>query len=82
MLCDKAFNVAKNPLELLQWFTKFWIKRLWSPSIIGTGVVSKAVLKNQELTKESQKLVIRKFKDCKVHFSYKDNIRNADLAIM
>ena len=44
----------------------------------GTGINSK----NKQLAEELHKLIIKKFKNCKIYTSFKDNIWGTDLADM
>ena len=81
VLCDKAFNIAKNPtydrnVKLLQWFINFYIKK------IPGGRSKNENIFNEELTKELRKQIIRKLDRRKVYSSFIDNIWGADLADM
>ena len=69
----KIYNMDVN-VCLFPWFINFLIKRL--PG----GVTKYESMWNKQLTEELQKPIIRKFEKWKVHLSFIDNIRGADLA--
>ena len=60
----------------LQWFTIFLTKNQL------VVVLKPYHMLNQQLADEGNKPIIRKFKICKVHSSFKDNIWGADLGYM
>ena len=82
-LRDKAFNIAKDPKyggyqrRLASMVYKFFDKK---PK--GSDIPVKSTPQNEQLTKELQKPIIRKFKKRKVHAAFKDHIWGADLADM
>ena len=90
ILKDKVFNIAKNPKYdgcqrgLASMVYKFFDKKsasLTDKFVSGSGV--NIPLKfNEELAKELQKPIIRKFKKRKVYSGFRDNIWGADLADM
>ena len=73
VLCDKAFNIAKNPKydgyqrELASMVYKSFDKKSSS------SCVKSKIMPNQELAEELHKPIIRKFEKQKVYSSYKDN---------
>ena len=80
-LLDEAFNIAKNPKYdgyqrgLASVVYNFLIKKLQ------VGLLKKN-MQNEELAKELHKPIIKKFEKRKVHSSFIDNLRDADLADM
>ena len=65
VLCDKAFNIAKNRtydrnVKLLLWFINFYIKK------ISGGTSKNENVFNEELTGDLRKQIIRKFDKRKV----------------
>ena len=80
ILKDKAFKIASNPkyngyergLDSMAY-------KLFDKKSAGNSIQS---MSNQELADELHKPIIRKFKRCKVHFSFKGNIWGADLSDM
>ena len=83
-MCDKAFNVAKNPkyggyqraLASMVLFFFFFDKKA------SAGTAKSEDILNKELAKELRKAVIRKFIKRKVQSHFIDNIWGADLANM
>ena len=79
-LCDKAFNVSKDPKYdgyergLAAMVPKFFDKKAF-----GRGINNENI-SNKELAKELHKPTIRKFNKIKVHSPLIDNIWGADLA--
>ena len=79
-MCDKTFNIAKNPKYagyqrgLASMVYKFFDKKTSGSSIQNVNI------SNKELTEELHKRIIRNFKKRKVHPSFIDNIWGADLA--
>ena len=82
VLCDKAFNIAKNPKYdgyqrgLASMVYKFFVKKT-----SGSGIKNENI-SNKRLAEELHKPVIRKFNKRKVHSPFIDNIWGADLADM
>ena len=86
ILKNKAFNIAKNPKHdghqrgLTSMVYKFFDKKS-----VGSGVKqvnTKFITQNQQLAEELHKPIIRKFEKREVHAAFKDNILDADLAII
>ena len=81
MLCDKAFNIAKNPKYdgyqrgLASLVYIFLIKNFWQR-------IKSKIISNKELAEDLQKPILRKSKKRKVHSHFIDNICGADLADM
>ena len=48
----------------------------------GSGINTKLIPQNRQLSKELHKPIIKKFEKRKVHASFKDNVWGADLADM
>ena len=82
ILRDKAFNIAKNlkyegyQRGLASMIYSFFNKKT------SDGAIKNENISNKELAEELQKPIIRKFKKRKVHSSFTDKIRVADLADM
>ena len=82
VLRDKAFNITKTPKydgyekELASMVYNFFDKNF---TVSGTNIPLEF---NEQLAKELQKPIIRKFKKRKVYSGFKDNIWGADLADM
>ena len=78
VLCDKAFNIAKNPKydEYTSWLASTDYKFFDQKSSGG------AIIANQQLAEELHRPVIKKGGKRKVHSSVKDNISGAYLADM
>ena len=68
----KIQNMGDIKVGLLQWVTNFLIKS--AITNIGTEVNSE----NQQLAEELHEPLIRKFKNCKVYSSYRDNKSGGD----
>ena len=88
ILCDKAFNIAKNPKcdryhqhGLPSTAYKFFDQKSLSSNTSGTAIEIKIIL-NQELAKTLHKPIIRKFEKRNVYASFIDNIWGADLIDM
>ena len=81
LLCDKAFNIAKNPKyngyqRDLAWMTYiFFVKKSTS-----SGGVKNYNMSNQQLAKELYKPIVKSFEKREVYSSLIDNIWEADLA--
>ena len=75
LLCDKAFNIAKNTKydgckrDLVSMVYKFFDKKT-----ISSGSVKRKSMPNQELAEELHKPIITKFEEKEVHSSFIDNI--------
>ena len=82
ILCDKAFNIAKNPnmmdirRVLLQLFLNFFGKKT------SGGALKNDNMSNKELAEDLHKPIIRRFKKGKAHLSFINSISGADLADM
>ena len=77
ILCNKAFNIVKNPKGLTLMVYKFLIKKKTSG-----GAVKNENISIQEFAEELHKLIIRKFEKQKVYPSFLGNIWDAGLADM
>ena len=81
-MCDKAFNITKNPKYdgyqrgLASMVYKFFDKKTCG------GAIKNENMSNIELAEELHKPIIRKSNKRKVHSSFIDNIWGADLADM
>ena len=88
ILCDKGFNIAKNPKiwwisKRFRWFINFLIKSpLPRANKCSDGSIKNENNLNQELDEELNKSVIRKFEKQKAHSSFINNIWGAALANM
>ena len=82
ILCDKAFNIAKNPKNngyrngLASMVHKFFDKKSSGSRIKNENTA------NNELAVKLHRPIIRKFKERKIQSSFKDNIWVADLGDM
>ena len=82
VLCDKTFNIAKNPTYdgyqcgLTSMGCKFSDKK------ISGGIVENEIMSNKCLAEELHKSIIKNFNGTKVHSPFIDNIWGADLADM
>ena len=82
VLRDKAFNFDKGPkYDRYQRGLALMLCKFFDKKTLG-GAVKCEIMANQELAEELHKPVIRKFEKRKVYSSFKDNIRDADLADM
>ena len=82
VLRDKASNITKNPkYDGYQRGLALMIYKFFDKKTSGGTVKRKKILK-EKLAEELHKTIIRIFKKQKVHSSFKDNIRGADLADM
>ena len=82
VLCDKTFNIAKNPkYDGYQKGLASMVYRFFG-KIAVVGAVKHETIQNKELPKELQKPIIRTFEKRKVHSSFIFNIWGADLADM
>ena len=79
VLTKKALNIASDPKydeyqrKLVSMFFKFFDKK---------SAGSEINLKNQELSNELHKLIIRKFNKRRAYSSFRDNFLGADVAHM
>ena len=81
-LCDKAFNIAKNPkYDGYQRSLASMVYKFLDKNSFGIGVKDEN-MSNKELAEKLYKPIIRKYKKRKVNSSFIDNIRGADLADM
>ena len=87
-LCDKAFNIAKNPKYdryhqrgLASTAYKCFDKKSFASDTSGSAIEIK-IISNQELAKKLHKPIIRKFEERKVYASFIDNIWGAGLIDM
>ena len=77
-LCDKAFNVAKNPKcdgyqrGLISMIYKYFDKKTFG------ATVKNEIISNKELVEELHKWIIRNFNKRKVNSFFIDNILGAD----
>ena len=72
VLCDKAFNIAKNPsYDRYERGLASLVYEFFSKKSSGNSFKIK-FLSNQELAVEIHKLVIRKFEKQKVYSSFKE----------
>ena len=80
VLCDKAFNIAKNPKHhgcqcgIASMVYKFFHKKIFGNGIENENISSK------KLAEELYKPIIRKFNKIKLYSPFIDNIWGADLA--
>ena len=82
ILCDKAFNIAKNPKYgyqhgLASMVYKFFDKK----KTFGSGIENENI-SSKELTEELHKPIIRKFKKRKVHSSFISSVWGGDITDM
>ena len=79
ILRDRAFYIAKDPkYDRYQRGLATMVYKFFDKKSKGSGIAIKS--QNQQLVKELHKSIIKKFKKGKVHLTFKDNIRGADLA--
>ena len=88
ILCDKAFNIAKNPKYdryhqrgLASTAYKCFDKKSLASDTSGSAIEIK-IISNQELPKKLHKPIIKKVEERKVYTSFIDNIWGADLIDM
>ena len=82
VLRDKAFDITKNPkYDGYQRGLASGVCKSFDEKPSG-GAVKSEIMLNQELAEELYKPIIRRFGKQKVHSSFTDNIRGADLADM
>ena len=81
-LRDKTFNIAKNPKydEYQRWLATM-VYKFFDKTSAGSVAIMQAK-PNEQLAKELQKPIIRKFKERTVYSGFKDNIWGPDLADM
>ena len=66
-MCDKAFNIAKNPkYDEYQRGLASMVYKLFNKKTV-SGSVKNGNMPNEELTEELHKLIISKFEKRKVH---------------
>ena len=90
ILCDKAFNIPKNPKYdeyhrgLPSMAHKFFDKTSagGAVTLANKSAFKNEIMSNKEIAEELHQQIIRKFKKRKVHSSFIDNIWSADLADM
>ena len=81
-LCDKAFNIAKNPkYDGYQRGLASMVYNFFDKKTSGSGIKNKNI-SNKELAEGLHKPIIRKFKKRKVQSPFINNIWGADLADM
>ena len=81
VLCDKAFNIAKNPkYDEFQRDLASMVYRFFDKKSSSGGSIKN--MWNQTLAEELNKPIIGKFEKRKVHSSFKENIWGVDLADM
>ena len=82
VLRDKAFNIAKNPkYDGYQRGLAYMVYKFFDKKSKGSGVNIPLEF-NEQLAKELNKPIIRKFKKREVYSGFKDNIWGTDLAYM
>ena len=82
ILCDKAFNIAKNPkYDEHQRSLASMTYKIFDKKASG-GTIKNENITNKKLSEELHKTVIRKFNKRKVQSLFIDNIWGADLADM
>ena len=80
ILCDKAFNIAKNPkYDGHQRGLASIVYKCFDKKTSGSGIKN-GNISNKELAEELENSMIRKFKKRKVDLPFVDNICGADLA--
>ena len=82
VLCDKAFNIAKDPkYDGYQRGLASMVYKVFDKKTSGSSIKNKNI-STKELAEELHKPNIRKFNKRKVHSPFIDNIWGADLADM
>ena len=83
VLHNKAFNIAKNPKYdgYQRGLASIMVYKYFDTKTSDVAVKSQ-IMQNEELAEELHKSIIRKFQKRKVHSSFIDNIRGADLSDM
>ena len=82
ILCDKAFNIAKNPkYDSYRKGLASMVYKFFDKETAGSCIKNESI-SNKELAEELQKPIIKKFKKRKVQSPFTDNIWGADLADM
>ena len=80
VLCDKAFNIAKNPkYDGYQRGLASMVYKFVENKTSGSGIKNENI-PNKELAEELQKTTTRKFNKSKVHSTFIDNIWAVHLA--
>ena len=82
VLCDKAFNIAKNPK-----YDRYQRGLGLKSSVVAVTRTDKSASKNENISNQKlaevlHKPIIRTFKNWKVHSSFIENIWGGDLAYM
>ena len=82
VLCDKAFNIAKNPKsDGYQRGLPCMVYTFFDKKSSGSGIQNE-IKQNEQLAEELHKPIIKKFRKRKVYSSFKDNIWGDDVADM
>ena len=82
ILCDKAFNIAKNPkYDGYQRGLASMVCNLFDKKTAG-GAIKNKIIQNKELAEELHKLNTGKIEKRRVHSSFIDSIWDADLGDM
>ena len=81
ILCEKTFSIAKTPKYGYERGLASMTYKFFDKKTSGSGT-KKESISNKELAAELHKPIIRKFNKRKVHSSFIDNIRGADLTDM
>ena len=81
ILCEKTFSIAKAPKYGYERGLASMTYKFFDKKTSGSGT-KKESISNKELAAQLHKPIIRKFNKRKVHSSFIDNIRGADLTDM
>ena len=82
ILCDKAFDIAKNPrYDGYQRGIALMVYKVFDKKTSRSGTKNENI-SNQQLAEELHKPIIRNFKKTKVRSSFIDSIGGADLTVM
>ena len=81
ILCEKTFSIAKTPKYGYERGLASMTYKFFDKKTSGSGTKNESI-SNKELAAELHKPIIRKFNKRKVHSSFIDNIRGADLTDM
>ena len=80
---NRAFNIAKDPkYDGYQRGLASMVYKFFDKKSEGSGINTKLIPQNRQLSKELHEPIIKKFEKRKVHASFKDNVWGADLADM